>query len=827
MWISQLLISGESKIIGFSVQPSSLRGMDLEADATKRRDRLHSISELPVLLFGSLVSLATGSVSTALVAIFHQEEPELIVIACSTILSGLTSFALCLLPVRRGNTSLVLLLAKFGVICIQLVILGTAVYYLNHGRKHEITLPTPLHKNLLVALDSLILSTLFLNGLAIGCWRVSNSTATDDLEGQDTNQINDHEKFIPLKNSSQTLTPGMEFLHTFQTQTGPKHWNFTDSSGSHSSDEHSFPSVVRHKLECLSAGEASPVSILSRKASSVSSKKRSVSGSPKPKSSLISKLRLTRVKSSHHNKMKAQHENDTTNKNINGRYVTRLSTIPDLSRSVLNFMLSSTDNQNSQEKQSRPDKTSSQIMETSHGQIPIGERTPSGQALDLERNAIERINSALLPPCLRVMETPPSTHRITPTESSEIKMSPSICPHDGIVSGGEIDLGTVANNELGGVSDIQMGAYDNDRSANYGEHMNAPQMTAINMWQDSKATDINSSGEFQAQALLPAFDLGRTNASTRSFGLEASSGFSFPSKTYPSVKSANDGGVDKDLDTISALEEYFRDVSIHEEAEEQILQDGLKQDYSTQIITDRVSKDLMRTSTRHSPTKSMISILSAASQQRQTMRNSFLSMSSDAPHLQNSHYITSSNNGMNSVKSSPTKSQRFKRMGKKLSLSNISDTMTNHSFTSDTTGELFGTSRYDHARGRSIDFSYVHNLQSSHSPTKSASGASMNGSPYKDRRNSMVPELAYRPVSGAFSLQNGNSTMNYEQDLVVNTTLSERTPGNPNSSSSESTHMSQGSNTRYPEIVMSEYDRERWNSMLNLKKLDSHGQLKA
>ena len=57
--------------------------MVLEADAPMHRIGLYSMSQLPLAILGSLASLASGSVSTALVALFHREEPELIVIACS------------------------------------------------------------------------------------------------------------------------------------------------------------------------------------------------------------------------------------------------------------------------------------------------------------------------------------------------------------------------------------------------------------------------------------------------------------------------------------------------------------------------------------------------------------------------------------------------------------------------------------------------------------------------------------------------------------------------------------------------------------------------
>lgn len=801
--------------------------MDQEADAPLHRNGLFLMPQMPLALSGSLISLAAGSVSAALVAMFHQEEAELIVIACSTLISGLTLFALCFFPKKKNGYSSAPVLVKLGFICMQLVILGASLYYFNYGRKHGVSSHTLLHSRLLIALDSLILSTLFVNGLMIGFLSAPGSGSDYEMQETKDKTTSDPEKYIPLKNSSQTLTPGMEFLHNIQSQSGPKHWNIADSAGTHSSDEQSFPSVVKHKLECLSSREASPASTISRKASSISLKLRSSSSdSPKSKISLISKLRRARVRAPQDSRAQIQTNKETKNKNINGRYVTRLSTIPDLSRSVLNFMLSSSDNQLSQENQGRSERTTSQLMESSHNNIAMGERTPSGQALDLERNAIERINSALLPPCLRIMET---TSPNTPEEQPSLGMSP-MCGHNSSSRAERSSVHTAEDNELRRLAKVSKTGQDSAFTKGYDTQTGFSQMDAIKMWQENKETNVPAADKLQGQVLLPAFDLGRSDLSSKSFDLQTSAGFSFPSKPPPSERPADEKTTEKGYDTISALEEYFRDVSVHEEDEGQILQDGLKQDFSSSVLADKVSKELMRTSTRHSPTKSLISVMSAASQQRsQTMRNSFLNMSNDANHLQNNYYITSPSNGMINAagKSSPTRSQRLKRIGKKLSLSNISDTMTNHSFASDATGDFFGSSRHEDVRGRSIDFSYVHNLQSSHSPTKSTSGTSITGSLYKDRRNSFVPELAHRAVSGPFYLQNANSTINYEQDPVINSTLNERSSDNADSNCSVSTHPSQESSTRYPDVVMSEYDRERWNSILNLKKVDSHGQLKA
>lgn len=771
----------------------------------------HGISQLDLLsikYLGSMVSLAAGSLCVTLVVMYRQDKATLIVMACSNLLYGLGFFALCLLYVNRRDKTYILSVSQLACICIELITLGAAVCHFNNGRKNSIAPNTHLHQNLVTALDSLLLFTLFINGMAIASLKAAKTADESSLSQQDCDSALQDAKFIPLKNSSQTLTPSMEIFQNIQSQCGSKGWHLNNAPTTHSSDDISFPSVVKHKLDCLSSREASPVSSISRKASGIKSRLRSSSGSSSPRRSrsLLSRLRSSKLKTTMENRKRNFTGSEATNKNINGRYVTRLSTIPDLSRSVLNVILSSSDGP------SRQDKTAdlSRDQNMRHSSI-----LPD-PALELERDAIERINSALLPPCLKIMETPPPSEKSTVTKPEFAEASRAVTYNefqDNVHSSPDM----LEINDLGEIPQIPAANHGSmsGSSADFELPADFPQLLTMDMWRENKDQILARAGKIQNRTLLPAFDLGSpdlTDQNVQNVQVQGPA-FSFPSKSCPVDLNTKATADQKDFDTISALEEYFRDLNEHEEEEMQIIEEGLKHDLSTSAVAGNVSKEIIRTSTRHSPTKSMISIISAASQQRsQTMRNSYLNATGDA---RPSTGILSA-----SVKTSPTRSQRLKRIGKKLSLSNISDTMINHSITSDTTGELFGSGKHDHMRGKSIDFSYVHNLQSNHSPTKSTSGQSMCGSSFKDRRHSMAADHGLRTASGLFSLQNGTSTANFGPDPTTNTTWNEQLSEAQDSSHSASSEPSSSSTTDYPDIVMSEYDRERWNTILRLNLND-------
>lgn len=771
--------------------------MDGEPNGTARRSNGSSqLDQLSIKFLGSILSLAAGSLCIALVVMYRQEKATFIVMACSNLLHGLGFFALCLIySKQRGKTSF-LSLCQLSCVCIELTTLGAAVCHFDNGRKHRISPNTHLHQNLVTALDALLLFALFVNGMAITSLTNTTEEASsiDDISKLGCESATEYGKFVPLKNSSQTLTPSMEIFQNIQSQCGFKPWTTGDAAASHSADDISFPSVVKHKLEYFSSRDGSPASSVSRKASSIKSRLRSSSSSSSPRGrrSLISRLRSRRLKSSSDGRKKSTGD-ESSKKNINGRYVTRLSTIPDLSKSVLNVIMSSSEGQHKQEKFT--DSSADQNMQHS--------TVLPDPALELERNAIERINSALLPPCLRVTETPP------PSESANLSRQAFAqeSHYKDLQNAAHSSPDVLEAHDLGEIPRIPAATHGGNSSGcptDFNMHLDFPQLVTMDMWRENKDKILERADHLQRHALLPAFDLSSPNLAGQKGELPGST-FSFPSKSYPTKLNTK---VDqKDFDTISALEEYFRDLNEHEDEEMQIIEDGLKHDESSSAIGANVSKEIIRTSTRHSPTKSMISVISAASQQR------YLNAAADQRrHSQSNFFLPASSTS----KSSPTRSQRLKRIGKKLSLSNLSDTVINHSIASDATGDLFSTSKHDHMRGRSIDFSYVHNLQSNHSPTKSASGQSMSGSVY-DRRNSLAADHALRTASGLFFLQNGTGAANFAQDPTINTTWTEPLPEGRNTSHSASTEPSNSSTTDYPDIVMSEYDRERWNTILSLE----------
>ncbi|QLL33889.1 hypothetical protein HG536_0F02140 [Torulaspora globosa] len=780
--------------------------MDGEPNRTTHRSNGSSqLDQLSIKYLGSILSLAAGSLCVALVVMYHQEKATFIVMACSNLLHGLGFFALCLIcSKRRGKTSF-LSLSHLSCICIELVTLGAAVCHFDNGRKHAISPNTHLHQNLIIALDALLLFALFINGMAIASLRTgteAQATSIEDISHLGSESATQHGKFVPLKNSSQTLTPSMEIFQSIQSQCGSKLWTMKDTPASRSTDDISFPSVVKHKLECFSSKDASPVSSVSRKGSSIKSRLRSSSGSSSPRASrsLISRLRSRKLQSVFDSRKKSAGD-ETSNKNINGRYVTRLSTIPDLSKSVLNVILSSSEGQHKQEKVT--DSSAEQNMQ--HSAI-----LPD-PALELERDAIGRINSALLPPCLRVMEIPPLSETVNSNKQAFAQGS----QYNDLQNATHSSPDILEANDLGEIPRIPTathGANSSGCSTDFNMHLDFPQLVTMDMWRENKERILERADQLQRHALLPAFDLSSPGLVSQNDELPGST-FSFPSKSYPTNLDTKTSTDQKDFDTISALEEYFRDLNEHEEEEMQIIEDGLKHDQSSSAIGGNLSKEIIRTSTRHSPTKSMISVISAASQQR------YLNATGDQRrHSQSNFFLPTSSAAVynSSSKSSPTRSQRLKRIGKKLSLSNLSDTVINHSIASDATGDLFAASKHDLVRGRSIDFSYVHNLQSNHSPTKSASGQSMCGSNY-DRRNSLAADHGLRTASGLFFLHNGTGAANFAQDPTINTTWTDPLPEGQNTSHSASTEPSNSSTTEYPDVVMSEYDRERWNTILSLE----------
>lgn len=761
--------------------------------------------------------------------------------SCSNIIHGLAYFCFVAYPKRASTTSLHINAFKMSATILQLITMGAAVEYFNYSRKNFHSPRTDLRNALVIALDSLLLFTMFINGVAIGSLKLQEckvNAQTDFIEEKSQNSQYS-ERYVPLKNSSQTLTPSIDPFQGVNHMTASKAWHINDPPTRESSDEISFPSVVKHKL---SRGDMTLPQSESRKSSGL--KSICASGSPRIKQSFIYRLRPSKrsnskspVSGSENNR-----KNDVKAKNIDDRYVTRLSTIPDLSRSVLNFINSSSaDAQSNCATRARKDKTVSQYTDTSQLVLQAPDIQPSNSkssspALELERNAIERINSALLPPCLSVIETPPQsrTNSIRHDTSKISSVVPLSFENPGKFVRTSPNI--LERNDLGNIPKIPAihGKNPGSFSSNFENDIDLPEMVTLDMWEKNKSSILQRAANLQDNILLPAFQFTTGQEEGIEFnGMQEKCNFSYPSKNIPTLTDDSLHIENNDLDTISAVEDYFNDISENDEEEEsQLMQDGLKQDQSSSLIMERASKELIRTSTRHSPTKSIISIISgnaAVNQQRaQTMRSGYKTGSNDIRSLsQANHFFSNSSNvAINSTaKSSPTRSQRLKKMSKKLSISNISDSMINHSLSLENANEYFDSQKKVHERGRSIDFSYVHTLQSNHSPTKST-----NGSIFKDRRHSLAAENGFRTASGLFYLQNGASKSSCDPHELTNTTLNQKPLDQrqlSQTNSEDTAGSSSESATHYPDVVMSEYDRERWTTLLSLNRINPDANTKA
>ncbi|QLG72129.1 hypothetical protein HG535_0C04830 [Zygotorulaspora mrakii] len=808
--------------------------MDLEKEEPEKCSNDRNISKIIprrfIVHLSSLVSIATASICISLIALYHQSEAALIVMTCSNILYGLGSFAFTTYSKNVVLRPLHGKLMKMVCIFMQFITIGAAVEYLDDTRKHPPLSRTELHNALLIAIDCLLLISLLTNGVVIGF--LNKSANAHDFNNDKTieSYYQSSEKFVPLKNSTQTLTPSLDLFQTNQDNSSNP-CEFSDTPIIATSDEVSFPSVLKHKMtnrhlaaarDGLSTNGESNPSIVSK--------------SSRRKNSLLFRLRSSKYLKTKRQKSEKTKTSiiDTKKGNIDDRYVSRLSTIPDLSRSILNLINSSSaDVQSNNPASSRRDKTASQFTETSKSVSQALDcqelHNPSSPSLELERNAIQRINSALLPPCLSVVERPLTMESDAFQNHAMAKFSSSSERADNTERILQMSPNILEKNDLGDIPAISFSKDDgfDSYSPGFNNNMDLPEVVTLGMWEKNKSSIIERAEGLRENILLPAFQF--TVDEPRKVvlnGIESKPDFSYPSKQKKS--SFADDSLDDEnsnCDTMSAVEDYFNDISTNGmEDESKLMQEGFKHNKSSSFIMERASKELIRTSTRHSPTKSIISIISgnsiSAPQRAQTVQSGYVTGSNEKRSLsQANHFFSNSGSHIfnSPSKSSPTRSHRLKKIGKKLSMSNISDSMINHYGSLENTNEQFSTQRQLHKRGTSIDFSYVLTLQSNHSPTKSVSGSIL-----KDRRHSLVTENGFRTASGLFNLQNGNLRTGYDPDDVHDTTLSRNSPERHVSSSTSSektTRSSAASGTSYPELVMSEYDRERWNTLVSLDKI--------
>ncbi|CCE66110.1 hypothetical protein TPHA_0O01430 [Tetrapisispora phaffii CBS 4417] len=883
-----------------------------------------------VSILSSLLSIALGAVAVSLAKKYDPNRCVLIIIACSSIIYGITNIFDILSTIQRSkrinkyfsfNRELFLLL--------QLLILGSAVEFFNNSLKNLITndssyLTNSLEQRLYIGFSELLIFSLFINGINIGSLNAVKSFCTRK-EGEDKGVITpDYEKIynhdqqaykpsIPLKISSQTLTPDMDLANFGENNNIGSNYDVKNlrngkqinldanyniipaQSGINtreSSGNLSFPSVLRTKL---SSSHLKPQKNLNEpskieEASEVSRKDKTKNFCS---SFFISTSKILKG-SKNYDATQAQktsmiHSNLVQNKisksNKNFKYFSKLSAISDMQRDMLS-KYTSTDSVNKNAETNEKSDTNSYLTEKKRMSSLILESNVNMNRADkfldecnpvalekeakieVERQALKRINSALLPPILSPCEAPVLQQQgfipgLIPEllESASNKLqtvdeinSPENFVHDHHYDNFSFDDKILEDNDLQSISQIPMFPEEPvPTQKDYKQFNlsveNLPGNVTLDMWNSDKSKFMKRAETLQDNLLLPAFNFSKQELielddDNSNSSILDNSHFHFP-KTALGHK-MNLTQIDlpyENYDTISQLDEYLTDLNDKDNNDEsQLLENGLNQNLSSSNITEICSKDLSRINTRHSPTKSIISIISSGTgihhRQKSHAGSGMGSISHNRGNSQMSNYLNSQNNfsTMLSPPTSPTRNKTFKRLGKKLSISNLSDSLSPIHSTEMTFTESMKTSNNDSnfgklmfsghkKRGKSLDFSYLHSLQNNGSPTKSPfNGVSQKGSITENRRNSAFAEKNLRTVSSLFYHQENSNTSPYLSDkrkqLTINTDLrafDDQPLFTLRSTSYYSDEQkSTTSNTEYPQTLTSQYDQEKWNSSHNL-----------
>ena len=447
---------------------------------------------------------------------------------------------------------------------------------------------------------------------------------------------------------------------------------------------------------------------------------------------------------------------------------------------------------------------------------------------------------------------------------------------------GKIDdfQGNVLNelHDLTQIPDFGFGTEQDINTPNKdGKVFEYPPKISLDMWERNKADLMRKAGEnSQNSTLLSPFqfnlNMNKMKSISESPLLESKQDFIFPDKNlsfndvedekYPintkdkmldldSDRFIQKGTCHRNIsDTISALEKYLNENEALGRDHSQLLEESLRQDNES-VVHMVASTDFTRSSFRHSPTKSLISIISGGTNHghnnigfhKQRSQNlSFSTSTHTKTPSQLLQYNFPSNIYNTSTQSSPTK-QRFKRLSKKLSLSTLSDSMFPE------TG--FGSG---HSRQQSIEFTYIHNLQNNkHIPSKSISAIqtsdtlshihhnSVSG-PLNDvmhfnsdnlkkndgRKHSIVAVGKIFRSANSLFYKHKNVTIEMVPTLDTSNGQIFKPPPMENLTEERkaSNQTSMGSESVYPDIVMSEYDREKWNTMKNLNIIDDEGHLR-
>ncbi|CUS21107.1 LAQU0S02e06018g1_1 [Lachancea quebecensis] len=742
----------------------------------------------------ALMSLSCGALSIAVLCAGSQEpcfnEATLITLLVGVIMNAMAQVALAI----RDET-IIKLISIFPLS----LMLGSAIGYIkflieqlpNSNISSERT-------NLATAHLGVLLSTLLVSGISssLTSQHASNKSLEvhgfrEDMEAGNNDRIDVPTKTVAMKNSSQTLTPEHDFQEIYSHQNWMNKYPSTYSG----SESASATSVVKHSLEV----QASQNSVQAQNSANLGHK-----ASKKPK--MRSFLKMT-------SKNKVSKDipvvgTSQMDESIQAYYVTRLSTIQDNSKSFLNVA------HNSQHRDASSKSIRSSSLLSDHGKAVVFDEA----AFLMEKNAVHRINSALLPPSLRATDKDDKNYNWA-SDISEQHNSPQTS------SVTEEGLDLLQENDL---EDIPQAP---DWSKPLSAVANSPKLLKKVNFQDWQ---IHSDRFLENEKILnesnPKLLPGLLfQPKTDS---QSDADFSFPPQK-PKLDFDDFLGQNND-DTVSELDILFRSEECglnNENNTANYMESILKQDDASTNLK-RLSKEMSFTSGNHSPTKSITSIItnSANGSFKYPSRSSqksppkspskFGSMFSNAGHSQASNHIHHSRsnsqitaflhsvahkgNTNSSVQSSPTRGGRLRRsFSKKMSLSSIS-------FKQEEEEEGL----HEHIRGKSIDFSYVHSLQNKHSPSKSLTLAG--------RRNSMFApgDAKLRTVSAIFleeDPRSKNHTSKCEKDIdPIQGCASEKTENSSMRSSQSTT-----SQTHYPQAVIGEYDREKWSTLLSMSLIES------
>lgn len=798
-------------------------------------DERLTLPHIAACLSNVAICLTAGGLSIALVCTKTEKNAQylhhtsLIIFSCASIISGLIQFPLTLwvkLPLLRLLFSLP-----------QILMLGTSISYINYLVKY---LPNTLtmnstHRQTITAHISFLLLAMFTSGFStcMDIFTKEKGRVQNDLEkfsNMDcTSECDikvDSDKTVLFKASAATLTPDQDPEQLAQPQQNWMNESPTTYSGSENA---STSSVVKYMMSGEShsnSGSSMNARLRSASCTAVSpvSKRRVLSRfrskkNLKRKFSLKDKITGHRAGIDQPEKQQRQRidrKSWSKQPDIDARFVTRLSTIPDTSKSLLNLINTS----------QKVDSTSKSVTSLPPLEWLSQNEDYDVSAIRLEKDAIGRINSALLPPCLRMSngdsdngsnqnEFPVPFFNEDPPEVVEINNQ-----EDGLLAH---DLQNIPQIPTWGVVEHEMP----DENKNQPNNL---RNISLQEWELNGTSLMKKERELTniASQLLPPIQY----VSEDSLGLESKENFSFP----PSKQKLDIGKLvnEEDGDTVSVLDELFKKESgcpIDRVQDTNAMEQVLRQD-NPSVFFDRMSKDLSISTRQHSPTKSVTSVATGSatgSLRSPSKLGSFFGTSSA---VGTNHHHTRSNSQFtlltssmnlvganNSVHSSPSKGSRLKkRLSKKLSLSNISFKLDDEEDfnNNNNNNNLFHT----HNRGQSIDFSYVHTLQSKHSPSKSVS--TIGG-----RRNSILnaSEKGLRSVSALLLLQSEGANSMFQDVTNAPVTVEENGNAEADGISRASSPLSKGSNTKYPDAVFSEYDREKWTTLMSLNRVQTQSNI--